>query len=135
MAKLVCSGEDIGFTILPYSLRTPIQEELLANPSDYVLGYIVYDKESDEYKFTYTESGGIVEANNHWSFDIIKEFPYCDDENGVWIVYNCSPKKMKSEFSKILKRSFEGLHIDKWDIWSVEAKESKVAVITSWEIY
>jgi hypothetical protein len=53
----------------------------------------------------------------------------------VWIVYNCSPEKTCKEFSKILGDCGTYLHINNWDIWSVEGKESKVAVITSWEIF
>ena len=67
-------------------------------------------------KFTYTESGGLISANNHWSLDIMKEFPYCE-ESGPWIVYNCSPEETRSQFSKIL--SSESLHIHSWDTWSV----------------
>jgi len=135
MAKLVSRGKDIGFTILPYFLTISLEEELITNPSDYVLGYITYNKEYDEYKFTYTESGGLTKANNHWSFDIMKEFPYCDEDQDVWIVYNCSPEQTILEFGKILTKSHETLHIHNWDVWSVEGKDSKVAVITSWEIF
>jgi hypothetical protein len=39
----------------------------------------------------------------------------------------------KSAFGKILDG--ESLHIDNWDTWSVDGKDAKVAVITSWEIY
>ena len=101
MAKLVSRGDTIGFTILPYTLDTPIQQELIANPSDYVLGYITHNTESGDNKFTYTESGGAVEANNHWSLAIVKEFPYCE-QDGPWIVYNCPPIQTRLEFSKIL---------------------------------
>ena len=134
MAKLVCTGKDIGFTILPYSLNTPIQDELIANPSDSVLGYISHNKESGEYKFKYTESGELTEAKNHWSLAIVKSFPYSDEQSS-WILYNCSPRKTTLEFGKILRSSNETLHIDNWDIWSVEGKDSKIAVITSWEIF
>lgn len=137
MARLVCSGEDIGFTILPYTLddHASIQEQLIANPSDYVLGYITFNKESDEYKFAYTESGEMTEVNNHWSLAILKDFPYRDNDEHTWIVYNCSPRKTLSEFNKILGKYFQALHIYNWDTWSVEAKDAKVVVITSWEIY
>jgi hypothetical protein len=64
--------------------------------------------------------------------DILKELPYLE-EDGPWIVYNCSPEKAKSAFHKIL--SDESLFIDNWDTWSVKGKDAKVAVITSWEIY
>jgi hypothetical protein len=122
MAKIVCSGNDIGFTILPYTLGTP------ANHSDYMLGYVTNGK------FTYTESGGLTEANHHWSLDIIKNFAYSDKECS-WIVYACSPRKTAVEFSKILKNSHETLHIYNWDTWSVEVKDSKVVVVTCLEIF
>jgi hypothetical protein len=133
MAKLLCKGEDIGFTILPYSLDTPVQEELLGHPSDYVLGYITYNNDTGDRTFTYTESGKLVEAD-HWSLSILKEFPYCE-QNGPWIVYRCSPAKTKSEFGKILEMTHESLHIENWDTWSVEGKDAKVVVVTSWEIF
>ena len=133
MAKLVCSGQDIGFTVLPYSLDTPLQQELSSHRSDYVLGYIMHNKETGERKFTYAESGA-VEMNEHWSLSILKEFPYCE-QNGPWIVYMCSPEKTESAFGKILSQYSQTLHIHNWDIWSVEDKNAKVAVINSWEIY
>ena len=132
MATLVSRGEDLRYTILPYTLRTPIQVELFNHPSDYVLGYITYNEHTGIRKFTYTESGGLISANNHWSLDIMKEFPYCE-ESGPWIVYNCSPEETGSQFSKIL--SSESLHIHSWDTWSVVGKKAKVAVITSYELY
>jgi len=133
MAQLICRGYTIGFTIIPYQLDLPLQKTLMSNPSDYVLGYITYNNETGVYTFNYTESGVITEANNHWSLSIVKMFP-CD-KTDTWIVYNCSPEKTRREFSKIVGGCGAYLHIDNWDIWSVESKESKVAVITSWEIY
>ena len=132
MAKLISRGEDIRFTILPYELNTPIQQELLAHPSDYLLGYVTYNQETGERKFIYTESGGLTDAENHWSLAILKEFPYVE-QHGPWIVYRCSPQEAKRAFGKML--SIESLHIDNWDTWSVDGKSAKVAVITSWEIY
>ena len=132
MAKLISRGEDIRFTILPYSLTTPIQQELIAHPSDYVLGYVTNNKETGERKFIYTESGGLNPIEDHWSLAVLKEFPYIE-QDGPWIVYNCSPQKATSAFNKILH--CESLHIDNWDIWSVDGKDAKVAVITSQEIY
>jgi len=70
MTKLLCNGNDIGFTILAYTPveldepNRPIQQELIANPSDFVLGYVTNGK------FTYTDAGGLTEANHHWSLDI-----------------------------------------------------------------
>jgi len=134
MVTLISRGNDIGFTILPYSLTTPVQQEILTRPSDYVLGYVTHNKETGERKFTYTESGGATEINNHWSLTILKEFPYVEQE-GPWIVYSCSPEKTRLAFSKILSKYSESLHIYNWDLWSVEGKEGKVAVVTSWELY
>ena len=131
MATVVCRGEDIRFTILPYPLSTPIRQELLARPSDYVLGYVAYNL-TGERTFTYTESGRLIPIDDHWSLAILKEFPYVE-QNGTWIVYNCSPEKTKLEFHKIL--SGESLHIYNWDTWSVKSKKAKVAVITSYEVY
>ena len=135
MATVVCRGEDIRFTILPYSrsFSTPIQLELLAHPSDYVLGYVAYNQLSEERTFTYTESGRLISPiDDHWSLAILKEFPYVE-EHEPWIVYNCSPEKTRLEFDKIL--SGESLHIYNWDTWSVKSKKAKVAVITSYELY
>jgi len=132
MAKLISRGDEIRFTILPYSLNTPIEEELLSHPSDYALGFVTFDKESGERKFNYVESGDLIQVSKHWSLAILKEFPYCE-QDGPWIVYSCSPSKTTLEFSKILYN--EVLHIDNWDIWSVDGKTAKIAVITSWEIF
>lgn len=122
MAKLVCSGNDIGFTILP-SPNISL-EELVAYPSDHVLGYI-----TSERKFTYVES--LTKANTHWSLSILDKFPY--NEQGPWIVYTCPPAETMSQFGKILDG--ESLHIYLWDTWSVKGKNANVAVVTSWEIY
>lgn len=134
MASLISRGKDIGFTILPYLLDKPLHQELIAHRSDFVLGYVTHNKATGERKFIYTESGGLTEADNHWSLAILKEFPYCEEE-GSWIVYSCSPEKTKLEFGKILANSHETLHIQNWDTWSVGGKDSKVIVITSWEIF
>lgn len=136
MAKLVCSGKDLGYTILPYSRQfdESIEQQLLTYPNDHVLGYITNNLETGERNFTYTESGRFVPDNEHWSLSIMKEFPYCE-ENGPWIVYTCSPEKTQLEFGKILYNSSETLHIYDWDTWSIVEKNAKVAVITSWEIF
>jgi len=136
MATLVCSGKDLGYTILPYSRQfdESIEQQLLTHPNDHVLGYITNNLETGEHKFTYTESGRFVSDNEHWSLSIMKEFPYCE-ENGPWIVYTCSPEKTQLEFGKILYNSSETLHIYEWDTWSIVEKNAKVAVITSWEIF
>jgi len=133
MAKLVCCGETIGFTILPYHIDLSPEKALMTDPSDHVLGYITHNKDTDVYKFNYTESGVLTEVNDHWSLTIVKMFP-CDMTTS-WIVYNCPPQKTCREFGKILGGCGESLHVNNWDIWSVEEKESKIAVITSWEIF
>lgn len=46
-----------------------------------------------------------------------------------------APKKTESEFNKILSNSGETLHINEWDTWSVEGKDSKVIVISDLEIF
>jgi len=132
MAKLVSSGKDLGYTIIPYTLDNRIQFKLFSNPSDYALGYIKYNEYTDIRKFTYTESGKLISDYNHWSLDILKEFPYCE-QSGPWILYSCPPEQAKFEFDNLL--SGENLHIHNWDTWSVVGKNAKVAFITSWEIF
>jgi hypothetical protein len=131
-AKLICLGKDIGYTILPYSLDTPIEKELFNHPSDYVLGYVTYNSQTGQRNFTYTETGALTAVNDHWSLAILNEFPYCG-QNGPWIVYNCPPEKARLEFGKIL--TGENLHIYNWDTWSLESKDSKIVVVSSWEIF
>jgi hypothetical protein len=133
MAKLICSAKDIGFTILPYYLDTPLERELISRPSDYVIGYITTNNETGKLTFTYTESGVLTEVSNHWSLSIINNFTYREHE-GQWIVYCCSPVEVKSEFNKVI-RTDETVNIYNWDTWSVEGKNSKVAVVTSLEIF
>jgi len=134
MVKLLSSGNDIGFTILPYLCDTPVEDDLFDYPSDYLIGYITHNNETGERKLTYTDSGVCMEENNHWSLNILEKFPYCDQE-GSWIIYNCSPEKTTQEFNKILARFHETLHIGNWDTWSVEGEDATVALITSWEIF
>jgi hypothetical protein len=131
MAKLVCNYEEIGYTILQYSLDTKFIKELNAYPGKHVLGYVTCNNETNEYKFIYTESVA-TEASYHWSLDILKKFPYSEKEDS-WIIFNCPPNKIARVFQHIL--SGESMHIEKWDIWSVEGKNDKVSVVTSWEIY
>ena len=133
MPTLLCRNDDIGYTVMPCKINKPLQLELLANPSDYVLGYITYNEYTGERKFRYTESGSLVQDKKHWSLDVLKEFPYCE-QNGPWIVYSCPPEQTRLEFGKILS-SGESLHIYGWDTWSVAGKNAKVAVVTSWEIW
>ena len=129
MPTLISSAKDIGFTILPYSLDTPVEEELVAHPSDYLVGYITGTTGTN--KFTSIEAGST--ETNHWSLDILKELPY-SKEKCAWIVYRCSPEKTKIEFGKILSKYFQTLHIHNWDTWSVEGNPN-VIVVRSWEIY
>jgi hypothetical protein len=129
MAKLICRGSDIGFTILPYSEsdKDSLQDELLENPTDEVLGYVTSSR-----KFRYTESGTVTEVGNHWSLDILNELPYIE-EDGPWIVYTCCPEHTQDAFHKI--GGDEVLNIHNWDTWSIEGKEGKIAVVTSFEIF
>ena len=128
MAKLICRGSDIGFTILPYSgSNNKLQEELIDNPADEVLGFVTRER-----RFRYTESGTITEVGNHWSLDVLSELPYIEEE-GPWIVYTCCPEHAQDAFTKI--GGDEVLQIHNWDTWSIEGKEGKVAVVTSWEIF
>jgi hypothetical protein len=129
MAKLICRGSDIGFTILPYSEgdKQSLQELLLENPTDEVLGYVTCSR-----KFRYTESGTVTEVGDHWSLDILNELPYIE-EDGPWIVYTCCPEHTQDAFTKI--GGDEVLQIHNWDTWSIEGKDGKIAVVTSWEIF
>ena len=128
MAKLICRGSDIGFTILPYSeSNNKLQEELIDNPADEVLGFVTRER-----RFRYTESGTITEVGNHWSLDILNELPYIEEE-GPWIVYTCCPEHAQDAFTKI--GGDEVLQINNWDTWSIKGKDGKVAVVTSFEIF
>jgi len=128
MAKLICRGSDIGFTILPYSgSNNKLQEELIDNPADEVLGFVTRER-----RFRYTESGTITEVGSHWSLDILGEIPYIEEE-GPWIVYTCCPEHTQDAFTKI--GGDEVLQIHNWDTWSIEGKEGKIAVVTSFEIF
>jgi hypothetical protein len=129
MAKLICRGNDLGFTILPYSEgdKQSLQDELLENPSDDVLGYVTCSR-----KFRYTESGKVTEVGDHWALDILNEFPYIE-EDGPWIVYTCCPEHAQDAFHKI--GGDEVLQIHNWDTWSIAGKEANVAVVTSFEIF
>ena len=129
MAKLICRGSDIGFTILPYTEgdKDSLQDELLENPTDEVLGYVTSSR-----KFRYTESGTVTEVGNHWSLDILNELPYIE-EDGPWIVYTCCPEHTQDAFHKI--GGDEVLNIHNWDTWSIEGKDGKIAVVTSFEIF
>jgi len=128
MAKLICRGNDLGFTILPYSgSNNELQEELIDNPSDEVLGFVTRER-----RFRYTESGTITEVGNHWSLDVLSELPYIEEE-GPWIVYTCCPEHAQDAFTKI--GGDEVLQIHNWDIWSIEGKEGKIAVVTAFEIF
>ena len=126
MAKLICRGKEINFTILQWG-EDDLHDLLIKNPSDYVLGYVTHER-----KFRYTESGKETEVDDHWTLDILKEFPYIEDE-GPWIVYTCSPEEAQLAFSKIVTN--EALYIHNWDTWSIAGKESKVAVVTSFELF
>ena len=130
MAKLICRGSDIGFTILPFSerVKNSLENTLLENPTDEVLGYVTSSR-----KFIYTESGTSTEVVHHWSLDILSELPY-NEEDGPWIVYTCCPEHAQDAFSEICSED-ESLHIHNWDTWSIEGKEGKVAVVTSFEIF
>ena len=128
MAKLICRGSDIGFTILPYSgSNNKLQEELIDNPADEVLGFVTRER-----RFRYTESGTITEVGSHWSLDILSELPYIEEE-GPWIVYTSCPEHTQNAFTRI--GGDEVLQIHNWDIWSIGGKEGKVAVVTSFEIF
>ncbi len=134
MATCLVYGNDIGYTIMPYTFDKPLEEELLAYPHDSVLGFVTQNKETGERKFTYTESGKLTDATDHWSLTVLKGFPYLEHD-GPWIVYSCEPEDVRIAFGKILSQYAQSLHIYNWDVWAVSEKNAKVAVVTSWESY
>jgi hypothetical protein len=105
-------------------------QEMLKYPDKYVIGFITYNKIDRTYTFNYSESEGFSVCNTHWSLDILKKFPYCDQADG-WVVFNCPPHKAKNAYPQVFGDSIK---IDHWDSWSVEGADAKVAVITSWEL-
>jgi hypothetical protein len=133
MVEQIVCGKEIELTILPY-LYKKLEEDLIKYPHDNVLGYVVYNEETNSYTFTYTESGELVTIKKHWSFDIIKNGLYFEKSNR-WIIYNCSPEKTALAARTFLSNYFHTLHIYNWDIWSVPSKNGKVAIITSFQTY
>jgi hypothetical protein len=132
MATLLSSYTEIGFTILPHTLNAELQQDLRNYPGKHVIGYVTYNKETDEHNFTGTKSEEeITESSTHWSLDIIKKSSYCEGID-TWIVFNCPPQKTKVAFQHIVFG--EKIEIDKWDTWAVEGADAKVAVVTSWEL-
>jgi hypothetical protein len=125
MATLLSSYNDIEFTLLPHALDAELQKGLITYPSEKVIGYAVYTKETNDYTFTYSTS---EQDNEHWSLDILKSSPYCENSY-MWIVFDCPPHKTATAFQSIVG---ERIHVDKWDTWTIE--DTDVAVITSWEI-
>jgi hypothetical protein len=126
-------GDEIGYTLMPYKYDMPLDQNLAQTPDDSVLGYITTNPDTFERKFTYTESGTPVEAPNHWSLPLLKEFPMVE-QKGPWILYACSPEDVPSAYNHLLVTG-HALHIYNWDTWRVEGKKATVAVVTSYEIY
>ena len=133
MPTCLARGSEIAFTLMRYTLDTPIQDALKNHRSDSVLGFVTYNKETGKRRFTYTESGVAVDATKHWSLKLLKEFPYLESQCS-WIVYMCEPEAIRSHFNDLLHVGL-ALFIHNWDIWTVEEKEGSVAVITNYEIY
>lgn len=131
---LISKGRDLGFTIVPYTLDTPIQDEVNAQDKGDVIGYVVHNSETEGRRFIYTEVGISVEAPDHWSLSILNEFPYCE-KNCDWIVYRGDPEAAACAFSSTLSKYAQTLHVYNWDIWSIGLKKGNVAVVTSWERY
>ncbi len=130
MVRLLSTYKDIGFTILPHSLNSELQQELVNNPGKHVIGYVTYNKDTNEYKFFNTKSQGLTESE-HWSLDILRKSCYCEHTDTL-IVFDCPPQKTKVAFQHILHG--EAMRIDHWDTWSIDDNDAKVAVVTSWEI-
>jgi len=125
MATLLANYNEIRFTILPYTLDSELQKELNSYPGNSVIGYVIYNKETGDYKFM----SSFTESNDHWALDIIKKIPYDGD---TWIVFKCPPHKTKAAFQSVLYG--ETINIEQWDTWSVETIDAKVAVITSYKL-
>jgi len=128
MATLVASYEKIRFTILPDSINAEFQDDLVKNGGRQVIGYVIRDNNTSDFKFIYTKPEEVTESKVHWSLDIIKKLPYCEGID-TWIVFNCPPHKTKEAYQHILYG--EAIHIHRWDTWSIEGDDTKVAVITS----
>jgi len=125
MATLLCSYDEIGFTILPHLISSHEQRILIEYPGVNVIGYATY---TDGYKFTELTSETVTE---HWSLDILKK---CTGLNTLdtWIVFNCPPHKTKFAFQQILHG--ESIEIEEWNTWSVEDLYAKVAFVSSWKL-
>ena len=131
MATLLSRGREIGYTILPYDLDTPLEEELKNSPSKRVLGYVKQDNDTGERAFYNVDgSGGWLV---HFAISVLKKFPYCD-ESGPWIVYKGTPEKAALGFNEIVGKYAQTIHIHEWDTWHVE-NDTVVAVVTEWETY
>lgn len=134
MPTCLARGNDIAYTIMPYELDMPVEECVSKNRTDATLGYITHNRETGERKFIYTESGNSTTVTEHWSLNILKEFPYLEAEH-AWVVYMCAPEDVRSSFDDYIESYHHTLHIYNWDIWTTEEKKGSVAVVTSYETY
>ena len=121
MPERICRGEETELTILPWE-TDGVEDLLIKKPIEYVLGYVTRGL-----KFRYTESGKAIEADHHWTVDILKKF--YSEAKGPWIVFTCSPAKSRDAFNDVYDDDGASLIFNNWDILSVKDKKSKVAVI------
>lgn len=129
MPTCLARGNEIAYTIMPYDYdgAAPLEEALKQHRTDDTLGYVSGGK------FIYTESGNSLETTEHWSLNILKEFPYLEREHD-WIIYACAPEDVSCSFNELTAVGHT-LHVGNWDIWATEEKKGSIAVVTSYEIY
>jgi hypothetical protein len=133
MPTCLARGDEISYTIIPYEYERPLEEIITKHRTDDTLGYVIHDKDTGLRTFTYTESGNKTVVTDHWSLNLLKEFPYLEKQHS-WIVYTCQPEDVSDSFNDLLHIG-QTLHIGNWDIWKTEEKTGSVAVITSYEIW
>jgi hypothetical protein len=92
---------------------------------------VTLDKDTAEFQFTYIEGQHEVSTSSHWSLNILEEWKY-DNHEGPWIVFSAAPSEARNAYPTVDSHS---LHVDNWDVWRVEGKNSLVAYVTEYEIY
>jgi hypothetical protein len=132
MAKLLCRGNEVEYTILPYELDTPIEEELKNSSSDRLVGYVTHDNDTGDRKFVTLKFG--YEWTLNLALSVLKRVPYGDDV-GPWIIYKGSPEKAATAFNNIVGKYAQTIHIHNWDSWRLDYGDTIMAVVTSWETY
>ena len=135
MAELLCRGSEIEYTILPYDLETPIEEEIKKSTSTRTLGYVTRDKNIGQFKIVYQPRPGYLPlVPLELVTSVLKKFPSCK-ECGPWIVYAGTPEDAGRAYNEILTDYGQTVHIHEWDTWNLKKIDTIVAVVTSWETY